>query len=185
MALVWTVGVAPVSGVDAGNLPEDAKEGAVPGAGPSLRQPSDGLGRMTLMASGAAVAILLLAAVACDETPVSPTRAALAQPFDLEVGDRALIEGETLTVAFTGVEADSRCPVDVICVWEGDAVVLGWAEREGAFRAAIELHTSSRFPQQATYQAYGIHLLALSPAPRAGRPVDARDYVATVLVLKD
>ncbi|GAB2832619.1 hypothetical protein GCM10022221_34200 [Actinocorallia aurea] len=45
------------------------------------------------------------------------------QAFTLAPGATAALAGSSAKVSFTGVSADSRCPVDVECVWAGDATV--------------------------------------------------------------
>jgi hypothetical protein len=148
---------------------------------------------------GAALAILLLstAATACsraahDATGPSPAQtqqqrspvaATLGTPFDLRIGQSADVEGTGLRATVTRVADDSRCPIDVVCVWEGDAEVSVRLER--ASRAAVaQLHTSPRAGglREVEYDGYVVHLDALAPAPHSGRPIPAGDYVATLTV---
>src|SRR5262249_38426306 len=53
----------------------------------------------------------------------SSDQAALGREFTLAVGQSAVVDATGLRIALQGVGADSRCPVDVHCVWEGDAAV--------------------------------------------------------------
>ena len=46
----------------------------------------------------------------------------LDQPFDLRAGQSAVVPGG-LKVTFDRVVSDSRCPIDAICVWAGEAVI--------------------------------------------------------------
>src|SRR5204863_3246316 len=69
----------------------------------------------------------------------------LGQEFTLAVGQVASVEGASLRLALRAVRNDSRCPVDVQCVWEGDATVFLDVAGSSA-TAAYELHTSGRFP---------------------------------------
>ena len=107
----------------------------------------------------------------------------LGQEFTLAVGQVASVEGASLRLALRAVRNDSRCPVDVQCVWEGDATVFLDVAGSSA-TAAYELHTSGRFPRQASHGPYRITLVRLDPVPHAGSPPAAGDYRATLVVVR-
>jgi hypothetical protein len=114
------------------------------------------------------------------DVPSAPQTPVGAREIELAPGESARVNG--LTLKFEGVSADSRCPVDVQCFWEGDAVVViavSEASREGA---ALELHTAGRFPHVGTYGRYRVRLVSLAPQPREGEPVAANRYRATLEV---
>src|SRR5688500_5686444 len=69
------------------------------------------------------------------------------EEFDLPYGKTALVGGEAL-VRFIGVVNDSRCPVDVDCVWEGNAEIELEIRRTGGDAKRVRLNTHSSFPQQ-------------------------------------
>ena len=46
-------------------------------------------------------------------------RSRLGEEFSLRIGQSVVITGEDLEIRFVEVSEDSRCPKDVICVWEG------------------------------------------------------------------
>ena len=81
-----------------------------------------------------------------------------------------------------GVGADSRCPVNVTCVWEGDAQVTIGLSRQAQAPGQLQLHTSQRFATEGTYLNYRVRLAALMPAPRDGNPIDAGSYAATLVI---
>lgn len=54
---------------------------------------------------------------AIDATPT------LGSPFWLKLGQTAFIESDALQETFLDVISDSGCPVDVQCVWAGEAVI--------------------------------------------------------------
>ncbi len=43
--------------------------------------------------------------------------------FDLRFGQTVTVASENLTVTFESVKQDSRCPSDVVCVWEGQGII--------------------------------------------------------------
>jgi hypothetical protein len=116
----------------------------------------------------------------CAGASTRPSQTPLGQPFELRPGASAVLEGE-LTVTFDGVAADSRCPMDALCVWAGDAIVSLSISR-GAGAVPRELHTNP--PSEASYLDYSIRLLGLAPFPRSDRRIGPGDYVATLRVAR-
>ena len=127
-------------------------------------------------------ALLLLAS--CGHSPTEPRTVALDGQFTLAPGQTAQVEGGGLRVTFETVSADSRCPVAVTCVWEGDAVVVLSMRPSGAAGARSELHTSGRYPAEAEAGGYRVRLVGLAPVPRESASPAPGDYRATLLVTR-
>ncbi|MQY09375.1 hypothetical protein [Actinomadura macrotermitis] len=122
-----------------------------------------------------AVALPLLAAV-CGAARLTPEPERTVEPgavFTLAPGGSARLAGTDLTVTFEGVGADSRCPVGVQCVWEGDATVK---ISDGA--ATHELHTSEGAVRSVRTHGHELELVDLTPARRADAAIEAADYRA-------
>jgi hypothetical protein len=130
--------------------------------------------------SSSFVALLLLAS--CGTSPAAPRPVRLAEPFTLVPGETAQVEGTGVAVTFESVSADSRCPMDVTCIWEGDAVVL--VSARPATAAPRELHTSGRFATEAEVGEYRVRLVELAPTPRQGASPGPGDYRATLVVTR-
>jgi hypothetical protein len=93
----------------------------------------------------------------------------------LQYGEDIRIEGTVLRLGFAEVLADSRCPVDVTCVWEGNGkVVIGIAAGMGPTHALI-LNTSMD-PRSAVWGGIRITLLELTPSPHTGTNIPPEDY---------
>jgi hypothetical protein len=105
----------------------------------------------------------------------------LGREFTLRVGQSAVVDGTGLRLVLAKVTQDSRCPVDVQCVWEGDAAVSVEIDDRSA-PTSYELHTSGRYPREVTHGAYRVTLVRLDPAPRSSAPVSPSDYLATLSV---
>lgn len=121
------------------------------------------------------VAFGSLASFAC-KSSTSPS--ALNQPTELAPGQSAQVGA--LKVTFTGVLSDSRCPVDVVCVWAGDAVArLEVSQPQGSVEAR-ELHTLENQP--VTYGSFRIALVRLDPEARSTRPIAPEAYRLVVRV---
>jgi hypothetical protein len=124
--------------------------------------------------------LCLLAATACDESPTGPT-VTLDQRFTLSPGETASIDGRGVRLRFMGVTGDSRCPVDVVCIQGGDAVVKVQAIGDGG-PASLELHTGDSSRATATYGTLSVALVELQPYPFSSGPIAPGDYRATLLV---
>ena len=48
----------------------------------------------------------------------------IGEEFSLRVGETADIKGEQMHIRFLEISEDSRCPRNVVCIWEGRAVAL-------------------------------------------------------------
>jgi hypothetical protein len=104
----------------------------------------------------------------------------VSESFKLRAGTSAILR-DGLKVAFDGVRSDSRCPMDVMCVWAGDAVVTVRLSQPAGGQVERELHTDSR-GSEASYLAYSIRLVALAPYPRSAQPIQPDEYVASLAV---
>jgi hypothetical protein len=127
-----------------------------------------------------AVGALLSAGASCHSQAPSSPETPSASEVVLSPGETAQVQG--LAVKFDGVSADSRCPLGVTCVWEGDAVVIVTASQPPAAGSAVELHTSGRFPQEGAHGRYRIELVSLAPQPREGEAVPPAQYRATLRI---
>jgi hypothetical protein len=123
----------------------------------------------------------VLALSSCDDTVAGPT-VPLNQQFTLAIGQTATISNAGITVTFTGVPNDSRCPGDAICVTAGDATVSIEALPPAGGRSRYELHTADMQPVQ--HGELTISLLQLDPYPFTTRSIQAGDYRATFRVTR-
>ncbi len=129
---------------------------------------------------------VVLAATACSgsvqpelhpDSSASIDAALTAGPIQitLRLGKERQVGGSVLRLAFTQVLADSRCPIDAVCVWMGDGVVqLGITAGTGP-TFPLELHTSLE-PRSATWNRVRVTLIELAPAPRASEPTRPERY---------
>lgn len=117
------------------------------------------------------------------EAPALSHSVDLGEPFELGVGDTATVKGEGLIVIFNGVGEDSRCPIDVSCIWAGDAEVDVTISKSGYATLNTTLHTTLT-PQSVSYNGYTVTLNDLDPDPVSTSTIDPGDYVATFTVTK-
>ncbi len=130
------------------------------------------------------LAVLGPALAACDlsapvlaasvETGVSDTTVAL------HVGQEVRVGG-IVRFSFVGVTNDSRCPIDAICVWAGNAIArVGVALGTGP-TTLHELNTTLD-PRDLVAGVWRFTLVELQPYPLASQPVRADAYVASVRI---
>ena len=129
------------------------------------------------------VLALAVAATACLKvnSPVQPT-VALGTPFELKVGQTAVVPGG-LTIRFDEVASDSRCPMNAICVWAGEARVAMTLSASSGSKVQREWRTNpTNFA--VPFNNYSIQLGALQPYPTGFGTIAQGDYVATLTVIK-
>lgn len=105
----------------------------------------------------------------------------LGEAFDLSVGERARVGDDGLVIGFRGVREDSRCPIDVECVWTGDGAVALSVTLGRSARRTITLHTNLE-PRAEAIGDHVLRLVDLAPVPVSTRPIDPDAYVATLVV---
>ena len=140
---------------------------------------------MTITLLAAAV---LLGGMGCNrsKTPYGP-KPDYDRSFNLEdsltlsFGETAISEKENISIRFDSLLEDSRCPIDVICFWEGNArLSFFFEEPAGAHRFA--LNTYSGFTRDTLVSSYHISLIDVLPRPVSGREIDQKDYKAIVMI---
>lgn len=105
----------------------------------------------------------------------------LGQTFELRPGQTARVGSGGLLVGFRGVAQDSRCPVDVQCVWSGDATLRIQATVGRMAWTSFDLHTNVQ-PQSARFRENTITVVGLRPAPRSNQEIPSGSYVVTLRV---
>ena len=114
--------------------------------------------------------------------------ARVGREFKVKVGRAVTLERGGLRLRFAGVAEDSRCPIDVTCVWAGNAEVLIEVSTKGLRgKRTLRLNTNTS-PERAGEGKdgrYTVKLVGLSPQPRSGRKISAGEYTATLLVVKE
>jgi hypothetical protein len=126
-----------------------------------------------------AVASLILGAsctttTACDCITPNP---AVDEEFELAPLGAAAIKGTNLFVRFDSVTSDSRCASDVMCIWAGNAAIqivmtnAGVEKFNGRINTAVE-------PRSVVLDGYELVIVAITPVPKTGTTIMAKDYRA-------
>ena len=105
--------------------------------------------------------------------------ATYGEPFDLGLGERALVANE-FQVTFERVAEESRCPEGARCVQAGNAAAA-FAVESDAGKATLTLNTG-REPKSAAAMGSELRLVELVPRPRGNAVVDTAAYEVTLIV---
>lgn len=108
------------------------------------------------------------------------TQQELGRAFAMKIGESVTLNDLRLT--FRSVEGDSRCPIDAVCVWAGDAEIALKIEQAGK-AAVAALHTTLD-PKKTEWNGYTISLVSVSPSKKAATAIDPADYRAEILVTR-
>ncbi|MPZ14831.1 MAG: hypothetical protein GEU73_10495 [Chloroflexi bacterium] len=113
-------------------------------------------------------------------TPPSAAEASSDRTVVLGPGEHVVLpDGTRLT--FSRVASDSRCPIDVVCVWAGEVVVAFEVQNaDGAVRG-FEITFAGR-PATEIIEGTVVTVLNVQPYPKTTRPIDPDDYRVTVAV---
>ncbi|MFA7420874.1 MAG: hypothetical protein WCZ90_14420 [Melioribacteraceae bacterium] len=97
----------------------------------------------------------------------------------LKHGESAFLNDDLL-ITFSGVGADSRCPIDAICVWAGDAEVK-LKLKKGGLEKEVVLHTGLT-PTAIVFDGYEITLKNVLPARKSTETVKPEQYVVELKI---
>lgn len=120
--------------------------------------------------------VALACGSATDPTLTPDFSVGIGEPFDLRIGEAVTLDGG-LTIGFSAVVGDSRCPRSVTCVWAGDGAVE-LTIRQANDVSADTLHTMVE-PRSITAGGVEIQLTELAPYPSVPGTIPSSRYVAT------
>ncbi len=95
-------------------------------------------------------------------------------------------EPENINVKFLNVTADSRCPSDVTCIWQGEATVIVTVIKNNQDMGIFSL-VSGLGDKNATAQIpgdYFLQLVKVEPYPTSGTKIQLENYIATFTLSK-
>jgi hypothetical protein len=133
---------------------------------------SESFGRYSFLAAVSALIIVGCAPMQSTAVIVEPGIA-----FTLAPGQTATVKTADTRITFREVREDSRCPVDVTCVWAGDAKVEVTIARNGV---PAETKTLSITAPNNEVQTGNLKLrfVGLTPVPRQSDGDVPRNYLA-------
>jgi hypothetical protein len=116
---------------------------------------------------------LMSAAYGLDAVPIG-------QEFVLKPGQTIGIQHTKIKIMFDAVLKDNRCPIDLNCVWAGNAEVkLGLGRKSEQTTAIVNTGINDR---DVKFRSYLVQLLKLTPQRQKGKAIAQGDYEATFQV---
>lgn len=108
----------------------------------------------------------------------------LGQEFLLPIGQEARITGENLRISFEDVIEDSRCPLNVTCVWEGRAIsLIQLTYDDTAYRVALN-EPGLTDNAMDMFRDYIITFHLIKPYPGEVDNISKEDYYLQLTVSK-
>jgi len=126
------------------------------------------------------IAIAGILSLAACSRQANEINAKLGQEFSLIPGQNASVTGEPLAIRFLEVVNDSRCPIGVICVWEGQVtclVEITYADTKN--RVTLTKLGSGR--GRADFNGFDIEF-EVQPYPEAGKQIAKKEYRLQLLI---
>ena len=116
-------------------------------------------------------------------------KAITGDTISLAVGETATWESDGLKLGFERVTSESRCPLEVECVWEGIGRISVWLLKSDQDTANVTpaIMGGGFDPRlvdilSGSALGYRIDLLALVPYPLTPGPIEEKQYVATLRI---
>ena len=124
---------------------------------------------------------VIMAFIWLSTASAGPAKVLINKEFSLGIGQTASIEGEKLVIKFRAVLEDSRCPVNVLCVWAGNGKVEFEVIDIDGQNKTIILNTEDE-PRSVTLKKHKLKLISLNPPRIDGVSISPGDYSVTLLV---
>src|SRR5437899_947991 len=103
--------------------------------------------------------------------------------FQLKVNQTSSLESNTIKVKLLNVTADSRCPSDMTCVWQGQVKISVNIIKNNQDLGDFSL--TSRAGQDLGIQNFDDHsiqVVKVEPYPTSGKKISTSDYMVTFAV---
>jgi hypothetical protein len=131
---------------------------------------------------------IALAALLISGCSISPTNRLLERDNIISFGQELRIDDANMTIEFTDIISDARCPRLLDCLWEGMAEIKlrVTLPNQNPVEAVVGIRPSGDaniYPELAAYVGeYRINLVALDPYPENDRPIPRENYIAALEV---
>lgn len=129
--------------------------------------------------------------ISCNENSSTTSNQILDEAFTINFGQRVSIPSENLLIKFNDLLSDSRCPINVICVWQGEAIIELLISHEDFIDIKANLRIEGYVDKSNTTShkfidtlGYRFTLMQLDPYPHTDSLYQPQDYYALLKVNK-
>lgn len=137
--------------------------------------------------AAALAAALLLCYVQCGkpEAETSSETFELGKPFAAQVTTQYVELNGPLSLSLKQVISDSRCPLEVTCVWAGSTEIALFFQKDGQSEAdTLSSNRYGGWSDSTFFQGYKIKFLDVAPEAKAGIVIPQDKYRLKLLVTK-
>ena len=113
-----------------------------------------------------------------------PAAKIIDNPIVLGYGETVTIIPDSVEITFDTVLGDSRCPSDVVCIWEGMATIGLRLVQVPADTHYISLSIRASHDLRKDTLGFRLNLMELAPYPISTVPRNDSNYVATISVFR-
>ena len=117
-------------------------------------------------------------------TPLPARVVQPGSPFELGVTETVEVDGTGWRITLVAITEDSRCPVDVVCVWAGQITAAFVAENTDG-RFDLEITLGPLTTAEAVVNGYRVTLLEVNPRPVSTIQISPQEYGVTVVVERE
>ena len=122
---------------------------------------------------------------ACEKTSISnsPVEKKLMLNDTLKIAYQDTLRNtdENSWLTFSSLVADSRCAINVVCVWEGNAEI-SFTFFNGIKGISFNLNTHPMFVRDTTVLGFDFSLIEVDPYPHIDSLYTPNDYSVSVLI---
>lgn len=140
----------------------------------------------TSMMAGLLAALVLAGCGSGPKASNTQPQTSLGDPVQVRIGQTATVASDKVSVTFTGISEDSRCPTGAQCAWAGQAIVSLKVSPTGGGPGEAQLILGGGQPgsDEFSFGLYMVKITSLDPLPVADVKTNPDDYVATLVISK-
>jgi hypothetical protein len=109
------------------------------------------------------------------------------EPLEIGFGETIVHCSEDVSISFVDLLSDSRCPMNVVCIWEGMVeikVSMTIRGNQSVFSLSSSPGFGEKIPNSRLIDGYFVKLENVLPYPVAGSNVKDKDRVVVLSVKK-
>src|SRR5438445_9148744 len=99
--------------------------------------------------------------------------------FQLKVNQTSPLESDGIKVKLLNVTADSRCPSDVTCVWQGEVKISANIIKNNHDLGDFSLASRAGQDLGINFDDHSIQVVKVEPYPTSGKKISTSDYMLT------
>jgi hypothetical protein len=140
----------------------------------------------TIQLLAALILVMILSNCNKDSESTKESSFTLNDTFNLAINKSANNDENQLTITIDSVLSDSRCPQDVVCVWEGNAAVRFLFSNNGKeSKFVLNTHAGENYTSETIIDGYFIQLVGLHPYPVYTKKISNDEYIAELVIKKE